>query len=335
MTARALLVAAIMIAAPAHAADFYAGKTVDIVVGGDVGGGYDTYARLIARHLGRHIPGHPTIVVKNMPGAGSYRAAAFLSAIAPKDGTVIGVLYPGAVIGPLLDDKPAPFDPVKFQYIASAVRSLRVCATHQTSRIKTYQDALTAKTMIGASAAGGSASDYARLHNYVAGAKFEVVAGYKGSADILLAMERGEVDGICGIDISSLRAQRPDWFRDSQVNMLVQDGFEPDPELTRQGVPKIWDHVKGEDERRVAELVISQQAVGRPYLAPPGIPAEQLRILRAGFAAVLADPALLADAEKSRVEISPTPGDTVQRLVDGIYAMPKPVVDRAKRVIKP
>src|ERR1700758_477830 len=303
----ALAVAAcalIIAASSASAADFYAGKTIEFDVGADVGGGYDIYARTLARHMGAHIPGNPTIVVKNMPGAGSGRTAIFISNVAPKDGATLGALMPGAIIGPLLDDKPeTQFDPTKVIYIGSADAGTRICGTYQSSKIKTFEDARSNRTIIGATAAGGATRDYAYLHNHTSGTKFDVVAGYKGTADITLAMERGEVDGTCGWDWSSVKSQKADWLRDHKLNILVQVGLEPNPELTRMGVPDIWKYVEGDDNRKVVELVVSQQVFQRSYIAPPGTPADQVNTLRAAFDATVVDPQFLADAETARIAI--------------------------------
>ena len=333
----ALAASALMIAAsPALAADFYAGKTIEFDVGADVGGGYDIYARTLARHMGSHIPGNPTIVVKNMPGAGSGRTAVFISNVAPKDGGTLGALMPGAIIGPLLDDKPeTQFDPTKVIYIGSADAGTRVCATYQSSKIKTFDDALKNKTIIGATAAGGATRDYAYLHNHTSGTKMDVVAGYKGTADITLAMERGEVDGTCGWDWSSVKSQKADWLRDHKLNILVQVGLEPNAELTKLGVPEIWKYVSGEDNRKIVELVVSQQVFQRSYIAPPGTPAEQIATLRKAFDATVADPQFLADADTVRIAISPLSGAKVQDIVAKLYATPKDIVARAKQVIKP
>jgi tripartite-type tricarboxylate transporter receptor subunit TctC len=320
----------------AAAADFYAGKIIEIIVGSDVGGGYDIYSRAIARHMGRHIAGNPTIVVKNMPGAGSTRAAGYVSTVAAKDGTVLAAVFPSAVIGGLLDERAeALFDPTKAVYLGTAESGTRVCATFQRSKIKTFNDALTQKTLMGASAVGASTRDYALLHKNTSEAKFELVMGYKGSADILLAMERGEVDGLCGWDWSSVKSQRSDWLRDGKLNLLLQVGLEPNAELTRLNVPIIWSTIKNDDDRKAAELVVSQQIFQRPYLAPPGTPAEQVKILRTAFMATMQDRAFLEDAAKTRIEIAPLPGERVQDLVAKLYATPKAIVERAKQAIKP
>jgi tripartite-type tricarboxylate transporter receptor subunit TctC len=322
-------------AAPAKAAEFYAGKTIDFIIGGDVGGGYDIYARVVARHLNRFILGNPTLVPKNQPGAGSGRAASFLYSVAPKDGTVIGAVFPGAIMGPLLDDRAQPlYDPTKFQYLGSADNATRVCISHEHSAIKRFEDTLKQKTIMGASAAGGSTRDYINMLKKATGAIFDLVAGYKGTADIFLAMERGEVDGMCGLDWASLKSQRPDWVRNRTVNILAQINLEPEAELSTLGVPPIWTFIAREDDKKAAELIISQQVFGRPYLAPPGVAAEPLAILRAAFAATLQDKEFLADAERTRIDVVASSGERVQQLVDQLYATPKATVERAKELIK-
>ena len=333
----AVAAAAVIISlAPASAADFYAGKTIDFLIGGDVGGGYDIYARLVARHLQRFIPGNPTIVPKNQPGAGSGRAASLLYGVAPKDGSTIGAVFPGVIMAPLLDDRAqALFDPTKLQYLGSADNATRVCISHERSRIKSFDDTLRQRSIMGASAAGGSTRDYINMLKKAAGAMFDLVAGYKGTADIFLAMERGEVDGMCGLDWASLKSQRPDWVRNKTASILAQINLEPEAELTRLGVPQIWKFIRSEDDKKAVELIISQQVFGRPYIAPPGVPAEPIRILRTGFAATMRDKEFLADAERTRIDVLPSAGERVQQLVEQLYATPKSTVERAKDLIKP
>jgi tripartite-type tricarboxylate transporter receptor subunit TctC len=321
---------------PLAAAEFYAGKTIDLLIGGNVGGGYDIYARVISRHLGRFIPGYPAIVAKNMPGAGSARAASFLYSVAPKDGSVIGALFPGVIINPLLEDRSQPlFDPTKFQYLAAAENATRVCITHARSTIRSYADALERKAIMGATAAGGATRDYASMHRKASGAKFDLAAGYRGTADIILAMERGEVDGLCGFDWASLKSQRPDWISSRTLHILVQDNLEPEPELTALGVPQIWQYIRNADDKPAVALIVSQQVFGRPYLAPPGVPAEVTKILRAALSATMQDKDFLADAERTRIDVAPSSGERVQRLVEELYATPKAIVERAKELVKP
>jgi tripartite-type tricarboxylate transporter receptor subunit TctC len=330
------VIGAALAATPAQAADYYAGKTIELVVGGDAGGGYDIYARALARHFARHIPGTPNIIVKNMPGAGSTRAGLYISTVAPKDGTSIGAMMPGAIMGPLLDDKPnLQFDPTKVIYVGTADSGVRMCTTYQTSKIKRFEDAQKSKTILGASAAGGATRDYAYLHNHTAGTKFEVVSGYQGTVDIALAMERGEVDGMCGWDWSSIKSQKSDWVRDKKINLLAQVSLEPLAELSQMGVPHIWTFVPKADDRKVAELVVSQQVFQRSYIAPPGTPAEPINILRTAFDATMQDAAFLADAEKMKISITPLSGAKVQDVIAKLYSTPKDFVERAKVVIKP
>jgi hypothetical protein len=227
VVALAALASAAPVGSPALAADYYAGKSLEFVVGADAGGGYDIYARAVARHLPSHIPGKPTIAVKNMPGAASARAGIYIGTVAPKDGTSLGALMPGAIMGQLFDDRPnLQFDPTKVVYIGTADSGVRVCVTYQNSRIKKFGDAQQQKVILGATAAGGATRDYAYLHNHTSGTKFEVVSGYQGTVDIALAMERGEVDGLCGWDWSS-ESQKADWVRDRKLNILVQVGLSP------------------------------------------------------------------------------------------------------------
>jgi tripartite-type tricarboxylate transporter receptor subunit TctC len=324
-------------AAPAaRAADYYAGKSIEFLIGGDVGGGYDIYARAVARHLHRFIAGNPTIVPKNQPGAGSGRAASYLYSVAPKDGSVIGAVFPGAIMAPLLEVRAQSlYDPTKFHYLGSADNATRVCISHQRSRIRSLADALTQKMIMGATATGGSTRDYSNMLKKAAGAKFELVAGYKGTADIFLAMERGEVDGMCGLDWASLKSQRPDWVTSKTANILVQLNLEPEPELNALGVPQVWRSMRSEDDKRAVELIVGQQVFGRPYLAPPGVAAEPLRILRAAFAATLTDKDFLADAARTRIDVVASTGEAVQQLVEKLYASPRATIERAKELVKP
>lgn len=333
VAAIAALAMAGMVSAPAQA-DFYRGKSIDFVVGANPGGGYDTYARAIARHMPRFIPGSPGIVVRNMPGAGSGRAAAFMYTAAPRDGTTMASVFPGAVQGPLVDASLLErWDPTRFIYLASADSGTRTCATFHTSPTKTFADAQNRKTIMGASAAGGSTRDYILLLNALAGTQFEMVAGYTGTVDIFLAMERGEVEGLCGIDWSSFRTQRAQWLEQNQTHLLAQFGTREEPAMTEMGVPEGWTFLKDDEGRQIMEAVLAQQAFSRPYIAPPGTPTEAVQILRAAFSAVLRDDALLADAEKVNIDINPTDGIEVQNLVERMFATPQPIVEKMQAIL--
>jgi tripartite-type tricarboxylate transporter receptor subunit TctC len=336
VSASAITLAASLVAAPALAADYYAGKTLEFLVGAPPGGGYDIYARAVARHLGRNIPGEPTVVVKNMPGAGSAKAAQYIATIAPKDGTTVAGIMPGAIMGPLLDDRTAPlFDPNKVRYVGTANSGTRVCATLKGGKIATMDDAQKVKAKFGGSAPNDSTFEYGYLHKHTSGALWDIVPGYRGTPEMALAMERGEIDGMCGWDWSSFRSQKPDWLRDNKANILMQVSLDPHPLLTKMGVPSVFDFVKNEDDRKVVELIISQTVFHRSYIAPPDTPPAQLAVLRAAFDKTVADPQFLADAEKVSIDIEPLSGAKVQEVVGKLYATPPAIVERARKAIRP
>jgi len=316
-----VFIAALLLATPAPAADFYAGKTIDLIVSNAPGGGFDIYARTIARHMYRHIPGHPVIVVKNMPGAG---------------GLTIGGIMPGTVMAPLLDDKPdTSFDPSKVLYLGTANSGTYVCITLNHSKIKTFDEALSQKAVMGGVASGNSINDIANLLKRTTGAQFNLISGYKGTLEVTLAIERRELDGTCGWNWSSAKSQKPDWVRDNKLNYLAQISLQPNAELTQLGAPEIWRYIKDADDRKVAELVVSQQSFERPYFVAHGTPPELGSILRTAFDATMNDPQFLADAQKTGVDVSPLPGARVQTLVEKLYSTPKDIVERAKQAIRP
>jgi len=298
-----------------QAAESYAGKTLELIVGAPPGGGYDIYARAVARHFGRHIPGEPTVVVKNMPGAGSAKAAQYIANIAPKDGTSIGGIMPGAIMGPLLDDRMAPlFDPTKVRYVGTANSGTRVCVTLKSGKIQNFTDAQKIKAKFGGSAPNDSTFEYGYLHKHTSGALWDIVPGW---------------------DWSSFRSQKPDWLRDNKANILMQVSLEKHPLLTKMGVPSVFDFVKGDDDRKVVELIISQTVFHRSYIAPPDTPPALLETLRASFDKTVADPAFLADAEKLGIDIEPLSGAKVQEVVGKLYATPPSIVERARKAIRP
>jgi len=291
---------------------------------------------VVARHLGRHIPGEPTVVVKNMPGAGSAKAAQYIQTIAPKDGTSVAGVMPGAIMGPLLDDHAAPmFDPNKVRYVGTANSGTRVCVTLKSGKIQKFEDAQKIKAKFGGSAPNDSTFEYGYLHKHTSGALWDVVPGYRGTPDMALAMERGEIDGVCGWDWSSFKSQKPDWLKDGKVNVLMQVSIEPHPELTKMGVPTVFQFVKDADAKKVVELVISQTVFHRSYIAPPETPEAELAILRKAFDETMADPALLDDAQKMRIDIEPLSGAKVQEVVSRLYTTPKDIVERARKAIRP
>lgn len=332
-TRLAFAAAAMLLADPVLAADFYAGKTVEMVVGSGAGGGYDRYGRTVAKHIVHHIPGSPTMIVKNMPGAGSMKAADFIFNVAPKDGTAIAILSPGALVEPLFNSKDTfRFSPPKFSFIGSANSGTRLCVTFHTSKAKTFEDAQKVPVSMGGNAPSTSTTDYAQMLNNLAGAKFNIVNGYKSTSNILVAIERGELDGVCGFDAASFRAQRPAWYNTDKAQMLIQAGITPDPELEKLGVPSIWKYVKGRN-REIAELIMSQTEFHRPFVAPPGMPSDRLELLRKAFDATIKDSAFLADAKQSKLDIAPKSGAEIAALVSKIYKSPKDIAEGARKAM--
>jgi tripartite-type tricarboxylate transporter receptor subunit TctC len=329
-----LLAAAVGATAPAQAADFYAGKTINFIIGADAAGGYDVYARVITKHLARFIPGNPTIVPQNMPGAGSGKAASYIYNVAPKDGTTIAALFPGVIIDPLLQDRAADqYDPTKFVYLASADSDPRICVTGPLSKITAFQQALTQKAVMGATQTGGSTSDYAFMIKNTTGAQFNVVNGYKGTAEIMIAIERGEAEGACGVDWSSFKTQRPQWLHDKSAHIIAQAATGPNAELAALNVPNVETFIKNDFDKKAIALIVSQQIFSRPYVAPPGADPAAVKILRDAFMAVMHDPQFLADAAKARLSINPTSGEAVQQTVAKLYGAPPELVQRARQLI--
>lgn len=333
-----LAMAAGLVAAPSQAQNveaLYKGRSIDLVIGGDVGGGYDIYGRALARHMNKHIPGRPNIVAKNMPGAGSNKAADYLYTTAPKDGTAFGIVFPGALMTPLLEpERGLKFDPPKFQFLGTANKEVRVCAFAANIPVKTFADAMKSQVILAASSDGGSTVDYPAVFNEVLGTKFRIVRGYKGTREITLAVERGEAQGLCGWAWSSLQTQVPHWLTDKTANIVLQNGVSTDPQLDKMGVPTTWEFVKNDADRQLLDLMIGQQDIGRAFLLPPGVPEPVVKAMRAAFDATMKDKEFLADAEKTKIEITTATGEEVQKLVEKMYATPKPVVDRLIKAMK-
>ncbi|MCC6888760.1 MAG: hypothetical protein IT536_09520 [Hyphomicrobiales bacterium] len=335
-TAVILLAAILSASSPAAASDYYAGKTIEVIVGGAAAGGVDLYARAVARHLPRHIPGNPSIVVKNLPGASGARAGYHVAVAAPSNGLTIGAITPGAIVGPLLDDKASKtFDPSKLIYLGTTNAGVGICATMSSSKIRTFAEALKHKTVLGAQGPGAVSYDIAYLVKNLANARFDIVTGYNGSTHFLLAMERGEIDGICGWNWSSAKSQRPQWLEEKKLNLLLQTGVSDDPELTKIGVPSLSAFIAGDEDRMIADFVLAQKGFERPLLVGPNTPAQLVQILRDAFGATMSDPQFLAEMDKARLDVSPSPGVKVQELVQRFYATPSHIVLKARAAIRP
>ena len=309
----------------------YKGKTISIIVGFGPGGGYDLYARLLARHLGEHIPGDPSVVVENMPGAGGVRAANYVYSTAPKDGTVIAGVNQGASIFQLLGGKGAQYDPVKFQWIGSIAHSNNTIYTWSASGIKTLEDAKKAPAPMAGSGIISDSDMYPAVFNALVGTRFKVIDGYTGTNDSDLAMERGEVAGRGGGAYSSLVSSHADWLRDAKINILAQIGFEKEPALPN--VPLLIDLTKGDQDREVASIVTLPTAIGYNYWVAPGAPQDRLAILTKAFEATAKDPAVIAEALKMGLEVRPKTAEELRSLVEKSASEPQPVLQRTKQIL--
>jgi len=266
-------------------AQFYKGRQITVIVGSSAGGGYDIYARLLARHMPKHIPGNPGVMVTNMPGAGSNAAAAHLFNVAPKDGTTIGALQNSAVMDALFDAllgnaRQLRHDATKFVHLGSATTDHYVCIARSDAPIRTFKDTLTREFLIGASQPGTSTRDYPAMLNNTTGARIRQVGGYPGTREITLAIEKNEVQGLCGFSWSSLQAQRPDWIKSGFIRVIVQEHDKGNPEINRMGVPLAVDFATSPENRKIMELVYSSETFGRPYMLAPGVPADRVAALR-------------------------------------------------------
>jgi tripartite-type tricarboxylate transporter receptor subunit TctC len=324
------LVALAALAQPAAAesvADFYRGRNVTVVIGFSVGGGYDLYARLLSRHLGRHIPGEPNIVPQNREGAGSERAILYLYNAAPKDGSVIGTFSRSMAVAPLLTG--APFDATKLSWIGSISRDVSVCMTWHTSPIKTFDDMLMRPFTMGGLGKDADPDIFSLMLRNIFGAKLKLVSGYPGTNDATLAMERGEVNGVCGISWSTARARHMDWIKAGLVNMPVQFGLHKETDLP--AVPGVMDLAKTTEQTRMLRLILAGQDMARPYAAPPGIPDDRRRALVAAFMDTMKDPEFLVDAAKLQADVSPVTAEEIDRLLADVYATPKDIIAKAAK----
>jgi tripartite-type tricarboxylate transporter receptor subunit TctC len=327
-----LALAPVSTARAQNVAEFYRGKSIELDISSSVGGGYDAYARLLARHLGRFIPGNPAVVPKNMEGAGGLRLANFLYNAAPRDGTTFATIYRGTVFDPLLGGKGAQFDATKFTFIGSANNEVSVCVAWHGTGIARFEDALTKELVVGASGPSADSYQFPKIVNGVLGTKFKIVTGYPGGNDIDLAMERREVQGRCSWSWTSLKATRRSWVAEKKINLLFQMGLSKHPDLPE--VPLVIDLATSVEDRAVLELIFARQVMAWPYLAPPGIPKDRAEALRRAFMDTMNDKDFLAEAKRSALEIRPVAGADIQKLVQQVYDTPTPIAERAADILK-
>ena len=312
--------------------DFYRGKTVTMIVGYSAGGGYDIYARAVARHMGEHMPGAPKIVVQNMPGAGSIASANYLFNAAAKDGTIFGTFGRGVPMEPLIGAAKVQYDASKFTWIGSAANELSVCAVTQKSQVKTWDDAMRRDAAVGGEGSGSDPDTYAMMVRGLFGARFRIVTGYPGGNDMTLAIERGELDGRCGWSWGSIKATRPDWVSGpNRLNVLLVMSTERSEELP--DVPTVLEKAMTDRDRDIVRLIVSRQTVARPFAAPPGVPVARRDALRKAFMATVNDPVFLAEAKAASLEISPLSGEDVEKLIGELYKAPAESIAQARAAI--
>lgn len=317
---------------PACADTFYAGKTITIVTSTGPGGSYDLVARMVASHMPRHLPGNPTMIVQNMPGAGHVLATNYMYAIAPKDGTAIATVDNIIPLHQMLEGRGVHYDAGKFNWIGSTGPENSVAFVWHTAGVKTIDDVKKREVVLGATGAGSSTIIYATIMNNLLGTKFKIVTGYKSSNDVFLAMERGELEASTG-SYSSIVTKYRDWLTGKKVAFVAQMGFEREKDLP--DVPLLTELAKTDDARRIMKLNSSPLALGQPYLAPPGLPMERVALLRDAFAATLKDPVFLADAAKVHFDVDPMSGEDVAKIVNETTHTPPDVIAKAKVAMTP
>lgn len=328
----AFTVACAVSASAEDAATFYNGKNLKIIVGSGAGGGYDGYARLLGRHIGDHIPGHPHMIVQNMPGASGIKATNWLYNVAPKDGTVMGATFNNLLIEPLLGDKATKFDPRKFNWIGGISTQYTTCAVWHTSSIHSIQDAEKRQVRVSTTGMTGNSARLPQMLNRLLGTKFKVIAGYSTSG-MRLAMERGEVEGICGFSYDTFAASNPEWLKDHKIRFYLQTGTEPIKQLP--GVPSLLDAVKNPLDRAALRVLSTKDHYGRPQVMPPDVPMYLVTAVRQAFNATMKDPKFLADAKRMRVSVDPTTGEAMEKAIRKAYEAPKKVIARLVQLWPP
>jgi tripartite-type tricarboxylate transporter receptor subunit TctC len=308
-------------------------RPVTIYVAGTAGGGIDLYARLVARHIGRHIPGKPTVTVQVMPGAGGIRAANYLAEQAPRDGTAITTFANGPILEPLIGARTPGYDMSSFTWIGAITKDIGLCISWGPTPFKTIDDVKTQQMIVAGTGAGSETDTWPIVLNDVLGTKFKLVTGYVGSQETILAIERGEAHGRCVFSQSALKIAKPDWLRDKKINVLVLTALEKSAEFP--GVPAVVDLVSKQEDRQLLELMVGPLAMARPFAAPPGMGADKAALLRRAFDATMQDGEFRAEAARMKADLAPTTGEDVQKLVARIYATPRPVVERVKKLLAP
>jgi tripartite-type tricarboxylate transporter receptor subunit TctC len=310
--------------------DYYRGKQLKIIIGFGVGGSYDLVARALARHIGKHLPGEPTVIPVSMPTAGSMNAANYIYNIAPKDGTVIGTVASGAPTMPLFYPE-AKFDAAKMTWVGSAAKAIYLDVVSTKVPVKTVDDIRNREIVLGATGPGAAVYDLPRLMNAIAHFRYKLVLGYRTVADISLAISRGEVEGVSGTTWDYESTRHAYAYRDGSMRVLLQYGQQRIPELS--DVPSAYELVTNAEDRQAMNLLLFRQEMGKPFIAPPGLPPERVAMLRKAFMETMSDPEYIADAKKGKLEVSPLSGEAVQKIVENVANTPPSVVERVRKIL--
>lgn len=334
LTLPVLAAAGVLLAGPAaRAEDFYAGKTISIVIGSGVGGAYDAMARAVGRRLGDYIPGKPTIIFKNMPGAASRTAAAWLYHSAAKDGLSIGAVSPQALLDSLFGDaSQVKYEPLRFDFIGSAASLSYLCVVRFDSPVQTFKEAQDKEVIMGTSAPGSAGYETTMILSRVLGAKFRLVTGYPNSPATAMAVEKGEINGACG-GMDQVAPHR-DFAAQNKLRVIVQFGLEPNARLTSMGAPVVWDFVKKDEDKKLLRLLMTAQTVGRPYIMPPGSPPEAVEIIRKAFELATKDPNFLEDTARASLEVAPVSAARMREVLVESYGASPELIERARVVLQ-
>jgi tripartite-type tricarboxylate transporter receptor subunit TctC len=318
--------------AEADVSAFYAGKQIRLIVGYPPGGGYDAYGRLLARHFGAHIPGNPKLVPVNMPGAGSIILANYLFNRAPRDGTVLGVVAGDTALNPLFNHPEAHYDSLKMSWVGSMNEETSTCFAWHTAPIRSIEDVFQHEFLVGTSSSTGTTFSYPTSSNYLLGTKFRIIPGYAGTNDTMLAVERGEVQGMCGTAWNSIRTERPEWLSDHLIRMILQEAVTRNPDLP--DVPTVMDLAKTDQQKQVLQTIYGWQLMRRPVVGPPDIPRDRLDALRRAFDATMVDPAFLADARQTMLDVRALRADQIEAFLAGVQQTPKAIVEEAATALR-
>ena len=310
---------------------FYKGKNIELLIGYSAGGGYDTFARLVGRFIGKHIPGNPNVVPRNMPGGGGRVVSGYMSRVAPKDGTVLATADQSLTLQQALGDKTIQFDNNKFSWIGNPADDNNTLVTLASTGVDSVEDATQKEVALAATGANTTSEQYPKVMNAMVGTKFKIVNGYPGGNDATLAMERGEVGGRGSNSWATWKFTRPDWIKDKKINILVQIGLKKAADLP--DTPLLVDLAKNDQDRAALRLLSAPVSIGRPLFTTPGVPAERVKALRDAFDATMKDPEFLAAAAQERLEINPVGGEELQKIVSDIVSAPKEVVQRLVSIV--